>query len=136
MFGIFHDAGYKGLYGGLGCDSIKSRKGIPTNENLMDRMGSTELAANNFRLTQARDQLAESRGISQQQAVRLHESVGRKIRQTIADIGGTMPENLLAAEHIKHARKRIKKAKPQLKLEERDAKGLKAIPPPADYDSL
>lgn len=137
MFGIFHDAGYKGLYGGRGCKDIKAKKGIPDGENLMDRMGSTELAANAFRLTQARDKLAESRVSSQQQAIQLHESVGREVRQAIEKIGGTMPENLPAAEHIKEARKRIKKAKPQLKLEERDAKGLEAIPPPsADYDTI
>ena len=55
MFGIFHDAGYKGLYGGLGADAIKARKRIPEKEQLMDRMDSTELAANQFRMTQTRD---------------------------------------------------------------------------------
>ena len=57
MFGIFHDAGYKGLYGGLGGEDIKARKGIPSKENLMDRMNATELAANQFRMTQTRDKL-------------------------------------------------------------------------------
>ncbi|MBY0529597.1 MAG: hypothetical protein K2P51_05340 [Rhabdochlamydiaceae bacterium] len=54
MFGIFHDAGYKGLYVGLGADAIKARKGIDPKEQLMDRMGRTELAANQFRMTQTR----------------------------------------------------------------------------------
>ncbi|MCM2359744.1 MAG: DNA damage-inducible protein D [Geobacteraceae bacterium] len=54
MFGVFHDAGYKGLYGGLGNDAIKQRKGVPKKENLMDRMDTTELAANQFRMTQTR----------------------------------------------------------------------------------
>ncbi|NGZ28151.1 MAG: hypothetical protein G8345_14825, partial [Magnetococcales bacterium] len=54
MFGIFHDAGYKGLYGGLGCEAIKQRKSIPDKDNLMDRMNATELAANQFRMTQTR----------------------------------------------------------------------------------
>ena len=58
MFGIFHDAGYKGLYGGLGSARIKQRKAIPDKENLMDRMNATELAANQFRMTQTRDKLA------------------------------------------------------------------------------
>src|SRR6266508_4378743 len=58
MFGIFHDAGYKGLYGGLGNDAIKQRKGVPKKENLMDRMDTTEFAANQFRMTQTRDKLA------------------------------------------------------------------------------
>jgi DNA-damage-inducible protein D len=55
MFGVFHDAGYKGLYDGLGNDAIKQRKGIAKKENLMDRMDTTELAANQFRMTQTRD---------------------------------------------------------------------------------
>ena len=57
MFGVFHDAGYKGLYGGKGVDDIKKRKGIDKRENLMDRMNATELAANQFRMTQAREKL-------------------------------------------------------------------------------
>ncbi|MBU6446468.1 MAG: DNA damage-inducible protein D, partial [Verrucomicrobia bacterium] len=57
MFGIFHDAGYKGLYGGLGADAIKARKGINPKEQLMDRMDRTELAANQFRMTQTREKL-------------------------------------------------------------------------------
>ena len=55
MFGVFHDAGYKGLYGGLGSDAIKTHKRIPAKEQLMDRMNATELAANQFRMTQTRD---------------------------------------------------------------------------------
>lgn len=57
MFGIFHDAGYKGLYGGLSCNDIKEKKIIPKSENLMDRMNATELAANQFRMTQTREKL-------------------------------------------------------------------------------
>lgn len=52
MFGIFHDARYKGLYDGLGVDAIKARKGIAPKENLMDRMGATELVNNQFRMVQ------------------------------------------------------------------------------------
>ena len=61
MFGIFHDAGYKGLYGGLGAEAIKARKRIPEKEQLMDRMDTTELAANQFRMTQTRDKLARQK---------------------------------------------------------------------------
>ena len=61
MFGVFHDAGYKGLYGGLGRDAIKQRKAIPDKDNLLDRMNATELAANQFRMTQTRDKLARER---------------------------------------------------------------------------
>lgn len=72
MFGIFHDAGYKGLYAGLGCDEIKAKKSIPQKENLMDRMNTTELAANQFRMTQAREKLIRERINNQQQAIHTH----------------------------------------------------------------
>jgi len=88
MFGVFHDAGYKGLYGGLGRDDIKSRKGIPEKENLMDRMNPTELAANQFRMTQTRDKLAREGIRNQQQAIRTHEQVGKEVRDAIKRIGG------------------------------------------------
>ena len=124
MFGVFHDAGYKGLYSGLGNDAIKKRKGIPPGENLMDRMDATELAANQFRMTQARDKLARDRVNNQQQAIRTHEQVGREVRAAIQKIGGTMPENIKPAEHIKVVAKRLKDSTPKLELDERDAKGL------------
>ena len=125
MFGIFHDAGYKGMYGGLGRDAIKARKGIPSKENLMDRMETTELAANQFRMTQARDKLAREHVNDQQQAIRTHEQVGKEVRKAIERIGGTWPEDIPAAEHIKHVEKRIRGAVPHLELAEEDAKGLK-----------
>ncbi len=124
MFGVFHDAGYKGMYGGLGRDAIKKQKRIPEKENLMDRMGTTELAANQFRMTQTRDKLARERVKDQQSAIRTHESVGKEVRDAIKRIGGTLPEKLPPAEHIKQAEKRIKSVSPKLELEEKDAKGL------------
>jgi DNA-damage-inducible protein D len=124
MFGIFHDAGYKGLYGGLGRDAIKKRKSIPEKENLMDRMDTTELAANQFRMTQTRDKLARERINDQQTAIRTHKEVGEEVRTAIKRIGGTLPEDIPPAEHIKHVEKRIKSATPKLELEEKDAKGL------------
>lgn len=124
MFGVFHDAGYKGLYGGLGNDAIKSRKGIPAKEQLMDRMNATELAANQFRMTQTRDKLAREGVHNQMQAIQTHEQVGREVRDAIKRIGGTLPEQLPPAEHIKEVEKRIKTATPKLKLNERDATGL------------
>lgn len=80
MFGVFHDAGYKGLYGGLGRDSIKQRKAIPEKDNLLDRMSATELAANQFRMTQTRDKLAGDRVRNQAQAIQTHEQVGKEVR--------------------------------------------------------
>ncbi len=124
MFGIFHDAGYKGMYGGLGRDAIKKHKGIPEKENLMDRMDTTELAANQFRMTQTRDKLARERVKDQQSAIKTHESVGKEVREAIKRIGGKPPEELPPAEHIKHVEKRIKNVPPKLELEEKDAKGL------------
>ena len=124
MFGVFHDAGYKGMYGGLGRDAIKKQKRIPEKENLMDRMDTTELAANQFRMTQTRDKLAKEKVKDQQTAIRTHEKVGKEVRDAIKRIGGTLPEQLPPAEHIKQVEKRVKSAAPKLELEEKDAKGL------------
>jgi DNA-damage-inducible protein D len=124
MFGVFHDAGYKGLYGGLGGEDIKARKGIPSKENLMDRMNATELAANQFRMTQTRDKLAREGIRDQQQAIRTHQEVGREVRDAIQRIGGVPPEHIPAAEHIKVVEKRIKTSAPKFELDEKDAGGL------------
>ncbi|MBI4937107.1 MAG: DNA damage-inducible protein D [Nitrosomonadales bacterium] len=124
MFGVFHDAGYKGLYGGLGGDAIKSRKNIPAKEQLLDRMNATELAANQFRMTQTRDKLARERISNQQQAINTHEQVGKEVRAAIERIGGTLPEHIPPAEHIKEVEKRLKGAVPKLELAEKDAGGL------------
>ena len=124
MFGVCHDSGYKVMYGGLGRDAIKRHKGIPAKENLMDRMDSTELAANQFRMTHTRDKLVKGNVKDQQAAIRTHESVGKELREAIKRIGGTLPEKLAPAEHIKQVAKRLKSAASKLELEERDAKGL------------
>jgi DNA-damage-inducible protein D len=121
MFGVFHDAGYRGLYGGLDSEQIKSRKAIPTKENLLDRIDATELAANQFRMTQTRDKLAREGIKAPQKAIDTHQQVGKEVRDAIKRIGGAMPENLPAAEHIKKVEKRLK---PRLQLEGPDAKGL------------
>jgi len=124
MFGVFHDAGYKGLYGGLGAEEIKARKRIPEKEQIMDRMNATELAANQFRMTQARDKLARDRIHNQQQAIRTHEQVGKEVREAIRRIGGDLPETIAPAEHIKEVEKRVKSATPKLTLDDKDASGL------------
>lgn len=124
MFGVFHDAGYKGMYGGMGRNAIKQFKGIPDKENLLDRMNRTELAANQFRMTQTRDKLAHERISDQQTAIRTHEEVGKEVRDAIKRIGGTSPEHLPPAEHIKLVEKRGKSIPPKLELDEKDAKGL------------
>jgi DNA-damage-inducible protein D len=124
MFGVFHDAGYKGLYGGLGNEAIKATKGIAPRESLMDRMNATELAANQFRMTQTRDKLAREKVRSQRRAIDTHEEVGKEVRAAIGRIGGTLPEKIPPAEHIKAVEKRVKSATPKLALEDKDASGL------------
>ncbi len=121
MFGVFHDAGYKGLYGGLGVDAIKARKGIAPKEHLMDRMNTTELAANQFRMTQTREKLKLEKIKNQRHAMETHEMVGREVRAAIAKIGVAMPENIPAAEPIKNVENRLKKTKPKLFLNEKDS---------------
>jgi DNA-damage-inducible protein D len=124
MFGVFHDAGYKGLYGGKGVAAIRATKGIGDKENLMDRMNATELAANQFRMTQTREKLARDRVRDQGRAIQTHEDVGREVRKAIQSIGGTPPERIPADEPIKQVEKRVKAATPKLALEDRDAGGL------------
>ncbi|NYD91623.1 DNA damage-inducible protein D [Sphingomonas melonis] len=123
-FGIFHDAGYKGMYDGRGVDAIKAKKGIGARDNLMDRMNSTELAANQFRMTQARDKLAREGIRGEQRAIDAHHTVGREVRAAIGKIGGTMPEDIPADEHIKLVEKRVKAAPPKLAIEGPEAGGL------------
>ena len=124
MFGVFHDAGYKGMYGGMGSAAIKEYKGIPEKDMLLDRMNATELAANQFRMTQTRDKLARDRVQGQEQAIRTHEGVGREVREAIQRIGGTLPEDIRPAEHIKNVEKRMNAAAPQFELSGKDAKRL------------
>jgi DNA-damage-inducible protein D len=124
MFGVFHDAGYKGLYGGLGSEQIKTRKRIARSENLLDRMGTTELAANQFRMTQAREKLAKEGIQGQKRAIDTHLQVGKEVRAAIQRIGGTMPENLPPAEDIKQVERRLRESTPPLELDGPDAQGL------------
>lgn len=124
MFGVFHDAGYKGLYGGLSADAIKAKKHIPQKEQLLDRMNATELAANQFRMTQTRDKLARDNINNQQQAIQAHQTVGKEVRAAIERIGGTPPEQIAPAEHIKEVERRLKSAVPKMLIGEQDAGGL------------
>lgn len=124
MFGVFHDAGYKGLYGGLGSAAIKSWKGIPEKDALMDRMNATELAANQFHMTQTRDKLARDGVRGEQNAIQTHATVGREVREAIMRIGGTLPESIPPDEPIQQVARRIRSATPKLSLDEREAAGL------------
>ena len=90
----------------------------------MDRMDTTELAANQFRMTQTRDKLARQRTCNQETAIDTHKHVGREIRAAIERIGGTLPKNLPPAEHINHVAKRVEQATQKLELDGADAQGL------------
>ncbi|MBF0620732.1 MAG: DNA damage-inducible protein D [Magnetococcales bacterium] len=93
-FAIFQDHGYKGLYGGLGAKEIHTHKGLKKSHKILDHMGSTELAANLFRATQTEEKLRRDEVQGKKQANSTHYQVGRKVRQTIEELGGTMPEDL------------------------------------------
>lgn len=105
-FAIFHNHGYQGLYGGLGVKEIARKKGIAKNALLLDHMGSTELAANLFRATQTEEKLRRENIKGKHNANIVHHNVGKKVRQTIKELGGTMPEDLPPEEHIKQIEKR------------------------------
>ena len=109
-YAIFQNHGYAGLYGGLLAQDIHARKGLKKGQQILDHMGSTELAANLFRATQAEEKLRREKITGKENANRAHREVGAKVRQTIKELGGTMPENLPAAESIKKLENKAKKA--------------------------
>jgi len=93
-YAIFQNEGYKGLYGGLTAKDIHTRKKLKKSQQILDHMGSTELAANLFRATQTEDKLRRESIKGKQKANNAHYEVGRKVRQTIKELGGEMPEDL------------------------------------------
>jgi DNA-damage-inducible protein D len=97
-YAIFQDSGYKGLYGGLTNKGIHTKKGLKKSQKILDHMGSTELAANLFRATQTEEKLRREKVSGKTKANQTHFDVGRKVRQTIEELGSTMPENLPAPD--------------------------------------
>ncbi len=93
-FDKFHNAGYKGLYNGETADDIAKRKGLRYREDILDNMGSEELAANLFRITQTESKLKRDNIQSEKEANKTHYNIGKNIREVIAKNGGTMPEEL------------------------------------------
>ena len=93
-YAIFQNKGYQGLYGGLGVKEIHAKKGLKKGQKILDHMGSTELAANLFRATQTDEKLRRENIKGKSEANKTHYDVGRKVRQTIKELGGTMPEDL------------------------------------------
>lgn len=112
----FHAAGYKGLYG-LNMSEIRERKGIGEKENILDRAGRAELAANEFRITQAEEILKKGNIRGDENAQITHKKVGEEVRKTIAKLGGTMPEDLPAEPLIKKLIKGKTKSQKQLPKE-------------------
>lgn len=112
-YAIFQNKGYQGLYGGLGVKEIHARKGLKKSQKILDHMGSTELAANLFRATQTDEKLRRENIRGKQAAYNTHYEVGRKVRQTIKELGGTMPEDLPTPEksiaQIEREQKKLKK---------------------------
>jgi DNA-damage-inducible protein D len=110
-YAIFQDHGYKGLYGGRGAKDIHAIKGLKKSQKILDHMGSTELAANLFRATQTEEKLRRDQVRGKQKANQTHFEVGKKVRQTIDELGGTMPEALPTPEksiqQIENAKKKL-----------------------------
>lgn len=93
-YAVFQDHGYRGLYGGRSMRDIHTHKGLKKSQKILDHMGSTELAANLFRATQTEDKLKRDGARTKAQANDIHHAVGRKVRATIGELGGVMPEHL------------------------------------------
>ena len=94
-FDKFHNAGYKGLYNGETADDIAKRKGLRYREDILDNMGSDELIANLFRISQTEQKLRKDNVKTENEANETHYTIGKNIREVIAKNGGTMPEDLL-----------------------------------------
>ena len=109
-FDKFHNSGYKGLYNGETADDIAKRKGLRYREDILDNMGSEELAANLFRITQTESKLKRDNISTEKEANKTHYNIGKNIREVIAKNGGTMPENLPTPEKsLKQLEKESKK---------------------------
>ena len=109
-FAKFQNRGYQGLYGGLGAKEIHARKGLKKSQSILDHMGSEELAANLFRATQTDAKLRRENIHGKDAANETHYQVGAKVRQTIEELGGTMPEDLPTPDKsIQQLRKEEKK---------------------------
>ena len=118
-FAMFQNAGYMGLYGGLDVEDIHDRKGLTARQKILDYMGSTELIANLFRISQTKEKLRKDRVEGAEAAIKVHYSVGKGVRSAIEKIGGTMPEDLpvpeksiqqIEKEQMKCLRDKAKKA--------------------------
>lgn len=123
-FGKFQNKGYQGLYGGRKVEEIKAYKHLTKKANILDHMGSTELAANLFRITQTEEKLRGKNIVGKENACNAHYEVGQKVRQTMQELSGIMPEDLPAAEDVKRIarqerkQQRIHTVKPQNRVKQ------------------
>lgn len=97
-FAIFQNSGYMGLYGGMTVDDIHRKKELEIGQKILDYMGSTELIANLFRISQTEEKLRKDGIDNSSDATAVHYSVGKEVRKAIEEIGGTMPEDLPTPE--------------------------------------
>lgn len=113
-YGVFTNYGYMGLYGGMKAKDIHKKKGLKKSQNILDHMGVEELAANLFRATQTEAKLRRDNVQGKENANLTHYAVGKKVRDTIKDLGGTMPENLPTPDKsIKQIEREQKKKLPR-----------------------
>lgn len=118
-YGKFQNYGYQGLYGGLGAQDIHKKKGLKKSQKILDHMGSEELAANLFRATQTDAKLRRENIKGEMNANLAHQEVGKKVRETIKELGGTMPEDLPTEKNVEKSKKRLEKIDEEsLKIEE------------------
>ena len=115
-YAVFQNWGYKGLYGGMDMRAIHQHKGLKKSQKILDHMGSTELAANLFRATQTEEKLRRDNVQGKMEANKTHYAVGAKVRQTIKELGGTMPEDLPTPEK---SIKQIEREQEKKKLNEK-----------------
>ncbi|MEK7504574.1 MAG: DNA damage-inducible protein D [Patescibacteria group bacterium] len=113
-YATFTNYGYMGLYGGLDMKQIQQVKKLKKNQKILDFMGSEELAANLFRATQTDAKLKREMIQGEAKANQAHFEVGRKVRQTIKELGGTMPEKLKVPDDIRKAKSRLKTSTTQV----------------------
>jgi DNA-damage-inducible protein D len=123
-FAVFQNHGYRGLYNGLTAEMIHKRKKLKKSQHILDHMGTTELAANLFRSTQAEDKLRREGVRGKDAANAVHYEAGVVVRRAIAELGGTMPEDLPTADSIKKLERAEKKRLASPKKPKRDDEGL------------
>lgn len=119
-YAIFQNAGYQGLYNGLTRQDIHEKKGLTKTQDILDHMGSTELAANLFRATQTEEKLKRENIQGKDKANRIHKQVGTKVRRLIKELGGTMPEDLPTPDSIKKLKRKEKRQKELPSVTEED----------------